>query len=151
MSTFTHILEEGLSAADFVFDEITDAGEVMYTNLVDGLTSKAYSGIIEGAKNNPTPEEVQKALFKASNPDFDPALVKEEGLYPKSNFKQPTTYSVKKGVESDAESDAPTSRVNNWTLLKYKVQGENPDYNKAMVGSGAGAVSYTHLTLPTKA
>ncbi len=138
MSTFTHILEEGLSAADFVFDEITDAGEVMYTNLVDGLTSKAYSGIIEGAKNNPTPEEVQKALFKASNPDFDPALVKEEGLYPKSNFKQPTTYSVKKGVESDAESDAPTSRVNNWTLLKYKGQGENPDYNKAMVGSGAG-------------
>lgn len=138
MSTFTHILEEGLSAADFVFDEITDAGEVMYTNLVDGLKSKAYSGIIEGAKNNPTPEEVQKALFKASNPDFDPALVKEEGLYPKSNFKQPTTYSVKKGVESDAESDAPTSRVNNWTLLKYKGQGENPDYNKAMVGSGAG-------------
>lgn len=138
MSTFTHILEEGQNAADFIFDEITDTGEVLYTNLVDGLTSKPYSGIIEGAKNNPTSEEIQKALFKASNPDFDPVLVKEEGLYPKSNFKQPTTYSVKEGVESDAESDAPTSRVNNWTLLKYRGQGENPDYNKAMVGSGAG-------------
>ena len=51
-------------------------------------------------------EEIKKALFKASNPDFDPVVVKEEGLYPKSNFKQPTTYSVKEGVESDAESDA---------------------------------------------
>lgn len=138
MSTLTHILEEGQNAADYAFNKISDTGEFLYDNLVEGMEARPYTGKIEGATNNPTDEEIEKLLFKASNPDFDPVLVKKEGLYPKSNLKQPAVYDVKEGETSKVESDAPLSRVNNWSLIKYRGQGENPDYNKAMIGGGKG-------------
>ena len=132
---------------NYMFQEITDVGEFVYTNLETGFNEN-FPEKIPGAKNNPTDDEIEKLLYKPSNPDFDETEIRKEGLYPKSNFKQPAQYDIEDGKKSRAEKKSPSSMVNNWSLINYRGDGDI-NYNKAMLGAGKNSAGILPVINPT--
>lgn len=134
------IAELGKEAGDFVFEkfeEVADGVEMFYKNTVT-QDVEVFSGKIPGAKGNPPDTDLKKLLAKGGNPDVILDNLKDSkysGLYSSENEKDSATYDMGNG-EKSAKEKAVLSKVNNWSLLKYRGNGDNPDLTKAQLGRG---------------
>jgi len=148
-------LADGEAAADYVFDKIeegADAVAIWYKDLKVNEV-KQFPGKIDGAKGNPPDSTFEQILSKGSNPDINFAEIKKTkmGLYGgDANKAKSAQYELDdKGTLSDPE-DAVLSKINNWSLLKYRGDGDNPDLTKAQLGrssiSGAEGKMYANPT-----
>ena len=128
-------LQAGQSAANYAYETVTDAGEFVYKNLETGFNEN-FKGKINGAKGNPSDEALTKLFPQNTNPDVD--LRSGEGsLYPKSNERDSAQYDTGKDTKTDKEKGV-LSGVNNWSLIKYRGEGNSTEYNKAVLGKGKG-------------
>ncbi len=131
-------LDAGKNATNYVFEEIIEDSFV-YKNIESGF-KETFNGKIANAKNNPSDTDIEKILTTASGlPPTDLAEVRKEGLYGKSNHRRSAKYPLSEGDPKETKSEkAVLSRANDWTLIKYRGEGNDPNYNKAMLGKGKG-------------
>ena len=136
----TTLKETGKDAADFLFDkfEETADGVQLYYKNVNTQDIEVYGGKIPGAKGNPPDEQLKQLLGKGGNPDIDLNGIKttKVGLYGgAANEKDSATYQIGESEkERSVKEKAVVSKVNNWSLLKYRGDGDTTDLTKAQLG-----------------
>lgn len=143
-------LEAGKNAADFVLQEVLvqqnaefakDSVKLVYNNIKSGM-QETYNGKILGAKNEGLEEMYQSIISKGSNPDFildEDGRFVDAGIYAGEDKKRRSAQYVidESGILSDSETGV-ASRVNDWSMIKYRGEGENPKLNKALLGASRG-------------